>query len=217
MKQAKRAMAALALAATLAAGGAAVAIAGPTVAGAAEAAATGTVSRIGNVLSGLVSDGTITQTQADAVQKALDAAKPQGMGERHGGMGERRGPGGMPGAEAVASALGMTTDEIRTALQSGQSLAQVAASKGVSTQTVVDAIVADLKTHLAEEVASGEHTQAEVDQMLSKATERITAVVNGEMPIGPGGPGGHGRGRGGPFGERGEGKAPSAPTSTTTS
>ena len=86
MKQAKRAMAALALAATLAAGGAAVAIAGPTVAGAAEAAATGTVSRIGNVLSGLVSDGTITQTQADAVQKALDAANSR-YGRRAVGFG----------------------------------------------------------------------------------------------------------------------------------
>ncbi len=209
MNQAKRAMAALALAATLAAGGAAVAIAGPTVAGAAESAATGTVSRIGSVLSGLVSDGTINQTQADAVQKALDAARPQGMGER-------RKPGAMPGIEAVASVLGMTADEVRTALQSGQSLAQIAAAKGVSTQAVVDAIVADLKTHLAEEVTSGEHTQAEADQRLSKATELITAAVNGQMPFGPGGTGGrgHGRGHGGPFGQRGEGKAPSASTGT---
>lgn len=202
MNQAKRAMAALALAATLAATGATVAIAGPTVAGAAEAAATGTVSRISTVLSGLVSDGTLSQTQADSVQKALDAARPEGKGGP-------RGQAAKPNSAAIAAALGMTPEEVRTALQSGQSLAAIAAGKGVYTQTVLDAMLAELKAHLAEEVTSGRHTQAEADQMLSKATERATAMMNGEKPAFPGGHRGH---RGHP-GHPGGGRPAPAPAS----
>ena len=61
----------------------------------------------------------------------------------------------------------------------------------MSVQTVIDAMVGELKTHLAEEVASGEHTQEEADQKLADATERITDMVNNGMPergAGPGAP-----------------------------
>lgn len=154
-----------------------------------------------DALATLVADGTITQAQADAVQAALEAARPE---RPEGDMGGRGGRGGRgPGLEAAATALGMTADELRTELQSGDSIADVAGEKGVAVQTVIDALVAEAKTHLAEEVASGEHTQAEADAKLADITERITAMVNGEMPTG--GPrGGH------------RGQADDATTSTTT-
>ncbi len=126
-----------------------------------------------------MSNGTITQAQADAVVAALEAA---------------------------AGVLGITADELRTALQGGQSLAEVAQSQGIDVEQVVSALVAELKAHLDEEVASGEHTQAEADQKLAGATERIRAFVNGDAPA----PGGHGHGRPGP-------DADPAAQSTTTS
>jgi hypothetical protein len=135
-------------------------------------------------LAPLVADGTITQAQADAVIAALREAKPD------------RGPGGPGGhgrgfeLDAAAAALGMAPDDLRTALRDGQSLAEVAQSKGIDPQVVIDAMVAELKTHLDEEVAAGEHTQEEADEFLARATERITALVNGEFPEGRPGFGG---------------------------
>jgi hypothetical protein len=96
----------------------------------------------------------------------------------------------------------MTVDELRTAVQGGKTLADVAKEKGVDVSKVVDALVAQLKAHLDEHVASGKNTQAEADQMLADARSRIEAFVNGTAPAGGfgfGGPGGRGhRGPGAP-------------------
>jgi hypothetical protein len=130
----------------------------------------------------LVEAGTITQAQADAVIAALaDAGPPEGGRGGPGGHGEMGGRGGR-GLDSAAEALGITADELRTALEGGQTIAQVAESKGVDVQTVIDAMLADLKAHLDEEVAAGEHTQEEADQKLADATERITDSVNNGMP-----------------------------------
>ncbi|MEY4230187.1 MAG: hypothetical protein RLZZ362_1036 [Actinomycetota bacterium] len=144
--------------------------------------------RLTEVLQPLVDSGTITADQMTAVVDALAAAGPQGAGDRggrgdrggHGDHGGRRGAG--RGLDAAATALGVTADELRTELRGGQTIAQVATAKGVAVQTVVDAIVADLKARLDEAVASGEHTQAEADAKLTEATARITDMVNNGRP-----------------------------------
>jgi hypothetical protein len=130
-------------------------------------------------LQPLIADGTITQAQADAVISALQDARPEG---RPGGPGMGRGMGHGRighGIEAAATALGMTSDELRTALRNGQTIAEVAAEKGVDIQTVIDAMAAELKTHLDEEVAAGELTQEEADAKLADAIERITERLDG--------------------------------------
>ncbi len=191
--------AALGLAAGLAAGGAAgLVVAVPAVSGA-QSTSTTTVdgstattdtgrpdpgTRVNDALAPLVSDGTISQEQADKVAEALKDAMP--MGGRGGGMGH-----GGQGLDAAATALGITADELRTELEAGTTIAQVASDKGVDVQTVIDAMVAQAKTHLDEEVAAGEHTQEEADQKLADMTERITDSVNNGMPArGDHGPGG---------------------------
>lgn len=140
-----------------------------------------------STLQPLVDDGTITADQLEAVVAALEAAGP---GPGFGGHGPGRGPGHGPGLEAAAEALGLSLDDLRQALSDGSTVAEVAAEQGVDVQVAIDAMVADLEAHLADEVASGEHTQEEVDAILADATERITAMVNGELPTGP-----HGFGR----------------------
>jgi hypothetical protein len=106
---------------------------------------------------------------------------------------------------SIASVLGMTADELHTALHSGQSLAAIAQSKGVDTQKVIDAVVAAIKAHVAQEVTSGELTQAQADAKLAdvvaKATEMVNATPGEGMPGrhrgGHGGGRGHGRGESG--------------------
>jgi hypothetical protein len=140
-----------------------------------------------DALAPLVANGTITQSQADAVIAALEAARPEG------GPGFGHGFGHGADLEAAATAIGITEDELRTALQSGQSLAEIAQAHGVTPQAVIDALVADAKADVAERVTSGDITQAEADQKLAALADRITAMVNGELPLrGPGGPGFHG-------------------------
>jgi hypothetical protein len=143
-----------------------------------------------DALKKLVDAGTINQSQADAVSQALVAAKPQGGPHGHGGRG---GPGARGEHLAVvAGAIGIDEAALRTELQTGKTVAEVAKAHGVDVQKVVDALVADLKTHLDAEVAAGRITQAQADQKLADAPARITDMVNRKLPPrGPGGPGRH--------------------------
>ena len=74
----------------------------------------------------------MTQAQEDAVLAALQAARPDHGGPGHGGRG---GPG-IGNLDAAAKALGVTADELRTALQGGKSLADIAKSKGIPADTI---------------------------------------------------------------------------------
>src|SRR3954451_7855296 len=145
-------------------------------------------TRLQDVLKPLVDDGTITQDQADKVVAAIVAARP--LDGPHGGpFGGHRGPGDLigEGLDTVATTLGITTDEVRTALQGGQTLAELAVSKGKTAQHVIDPIAADAKTHLDTAVTDGKIPQAQADKMLTELTTRVTDFVNNGFPAG--GPG----------------------------
>lgn len=86
------------------------------------------------------------------------------------------------GLDAAATALGLTADELRTELQAGSTIADVAAAEGVDVQTVIDAMVAEATTRLDEKVAAGDLTQAEADTEAADATTRITESVNNGFP-----------------------------------
>jgi hypothetical protein len=190
----------------LAGGGLGAALLAPTTATAASSSSTSASSASAKAdgqrgawmtaaLKKLVNAGTITQAQADAVAKALESARPQG-GPGHGGH---------PGLAAAATAIGVSEADLHTAMQSGKTIADVARAKGVDVTTVIDAIVTDMNSHLADAVSNGKLTQAQADEMKSKAGERATDLVNGTLPArGDGGPGGPGRpgGPGGPGGPR---------------
>ena len=95
---------------------------------------------------------------------------------------------------SVATVLKMTEAELKTQLDAGKSLADVAKAQGVNVQAVIDVIVADVKAHIADEVKSGEITQAEADAKLAEVTTKVTEMVNSVRPEGMGGRGHDGRG-----------------------
>ena len=91
------------------------------------------------------------------------------------------------GLETAATALGMTTDELREALSAdGATLASVAETQGVDVQVVIDALVAEAQEHLDQAVADGHLTQEEADEKAADLEARITEMVNSERPDGPG-------------------------------
>ena len=115
-------------------------------------------------LQTLVDDGTLTSSQLDAVAAALEAARPMGGGHEGRGHGGARGEKRQEMLTAAADAIGITADELKTAIEGGQTIAQVAEANGQSVQSVIDALVAQATTDL---------------------TQRITDMVNGVKPAAP--------------------------------
>jgi hypothetical protein len=152
-------------------------------------------AQLRETLKPLLDNGTLTQAQVDAVVGALKAAEP---------VGGHRGGGGGADLSVAATTIGVSADELRTALQSGQSIADVATAKGVAPQAVIDAMVAAMNQRLAASVTAGKLTQAKADELAASAATRISDVVNGVVQPGPG----HG-----PRPERAP--ATEAPTTTT--
>ena len=139
--------------------------------------------RLREQLQELVDNGTLTSEQADAVTTFLVENRPDhgfpggfpgGHGRGHGVFGIERGE--------IAELLGLEPDELGDLLRDGQSLAEVATAQGVDVQTVIDALVNDVKEHLDEAVANERLTQEEADAKLAEITERITEMVNTARP-----------------------------------
>jgi len=128
--------------------------------------------RVLELLGPLVGDGTITEAQAGAVAEVL----AEGFEHRRGG---RRGFG----LEAAAGLLGISVDDIRTALESGSTLADVAADNGSSADDLIDGLVADAEERLDEAIAEGRFDESEKADRIAEITERVTAMVNGDLPI----------------------------------
>ena len=119
----------------------------------------------------------------------------------------------------AAKTIGVSEADLKTALQSGQSIADVANAHGVDPQTVIDSLVADAKQHLADDVSSGRLTQDQADQISADLATHITDAVNHAGLGGPGGGGcpGMGDGSGAPGASSGSSSSSSNSASSTPS
>ncbi|HEY5474193.1 MAG TPA: hypothetical protein VIK32_13510 [Candidatus Limnocylindrales bacterium] len=108
--------------------------------------------------------------------------------------GGRGAPGGRPTMESVsdtsvaAQAIGISESDLVTALNNGQTMADVAKANNVDPQKVIDALVEDGKQELAAAVQAGTLTQAQSDSMATDLTQRVTDQVDGTFPAHRGGP-----------------------------
>ena len=136
----------------------------------------------------------------------LPARGPHGKGGHEG----KGGPGKFMTA-TLATTLKLTQEELKTQLHSGKSLADVAKTQSVDIADVKTVLTSDFTAHLAEEVTSGKHTQAEADAKLAEFKTNLDTMVNRVGPAG--GMKGEGRGPRGGHGPMGHG----APTAQNTS
>jgi hypothetical protein len=137
-------------------------------------------------LDAAVAAGRITKEQADAMkQRSAQGDLPLFGGGHHGGFGHH----GPRSLAAAATYLGLSEAELRTELQSGKTLAQIAAAEKKSVDGLEKALAAEAKTKLDAAVAAGKLTQAQADELQARMTEHLDDLVNGT-----GGPGGHHRG-----------------------
>jgi len=146
------------------------------------------------VVDQAVSEGLLTEEQAEKLQQRLEG---MGMGRAFGKMG--RGMGGISGVSlrsVAADKLGMELADLNTELQNGKTIAALAEEKGVDTQTIVDAYLAQVKEKLDEKVASGDITQVQADTQLEQAKTSATEQLDSTWE----GFGHGGRGHGGMMG-----------------
>ncbi len=144
--------------------------------------------------------GDITQDQYDSLAAGLDAKLDDfinGSLERgpHFGGHFRGGFGGhlMDIHETAAAILGLSEDDLMTALMGGQTLAEIAADHGMSVNdlksSLTDSITADLQAQLD----AGEITQEQFDAVTGDLSDKLDAMINAEGGMPFGGPrGGHG-------------------------
>jgi hypothetical protein len=128
----------------------------------------------------------ITKAQADAMKARVQAGDynffsrggPGGKDGRDGGPNGGPNGRGAPGGDrvggpelmdATAKALGLTSEELRTQVQSGKTITEIAASKKVDVKTVQAAVLAAYKTQLDAAVKAGKLTQAQADERFKAA------------------------------------------------
>ena len=138
---------------------------------------TGRVDRIRDALEELVTDGTITSGQADAVAEHLAeyAPGPGHHGRRH----------FLVGLGVAAATIGIDPSVLIDALREGQTIAEVAVANGSSAEAVIDALVSANRARLDELVTDGVISAEEASERAAEAVERITALVNGDFEFRP--------------------------------
>jgi polyhydroxyalkanoate synthesis regulator phasin len=143
-----------------------------------------------------VAAGRLTNEEGNAIKERIQSGELPlffGGGPPHGQF------GGFHGLDAAASYLGMSETELRSQLEGGKSLADVAKAQDKSVDGLIQALVNDAKKHLDEAVSQGRLSADDEKQILSDIKQRITSFVNGDFPRGFG-PHGPGFGPGGPPG-----------------
>ena len=117
--------------------------------------ATAVLTALGVAVTGVASarlnSGTAATSAATMTHSATESLMPMHDNDGRGHL------------DVVATALGMTVDELRAALVPGTSLADIAATKGVAVQKVIDAIVAAEKAEITQHVADGKITNARAE------------------------------------------------------
>jgi hypothetical protein len=129
-----------------------------------------------------VKAGRLTEAQGNELKQRIAADDfplfgPPAFGHRGGFDGPHFG-----GLDAAATYLGLTEAQLRTRLESGKTLAEVAKAESKSLDGLKAALVKDAKAHLDAAVKAGRVTQAEEQRALQGLESRIDDLVNGKLP-----------------------------------
>lgn len=131
------------------------------------------------VVDEALTEGWLTEDQAEMLRWRLEQApegRMPGMGKGFLGPDMGRSPGGWGTSltSVAADELGLSLTDLLTEMQDGKSIADLAEEKGIDTQTIVDAYLAQIKEDADEAVAEGTMTQNQADYYLEQAETRAT-------------------------------------------
>jgi len=143
-----------------------------------------------------VAAGRLTKQEGDALKTQIASgdfpplAEPQVFSRGFGFMGPGpvfgrhfgfMGPG--PALAPAATYLGLSASDLRSKLESGKSLAQIARAQGKSVDGLVAALVAEARQHLDEAVSAGQLTKTQETEMLAKLRAGISDFVHGRPHV----------------------------------
>lgn len=151
--------------------------------------------------------GDLTAERGDEILSDLDTRVADAL-DRTPSTLERdgRGFGQIDILEVVSAELGLSTDDIRTALQSGQTLDDIIAENGGDVDAITAALVADATQNINDAVTEGRITQEQADEILQNIDERVNNALTQPRPADrPNGPDGRGNGPRGQRGGQGQG------------
>jgi hypothetical protein len=159
-----------------------------------------------------VTAGTMTKEQGDAAKKRIESGAVPGLGGGPGFGGPGGGPrGGGPGGpghgggpgfgfggldDGVATYLGLSEDALRTQLQAGKSLADIAKAQNKDVAGLKAEMKDALTKQLDQAVTDKKLTADQRTKILADADKHLDDIVNNTRPKGgPGGPGPRGHWR----------------------
>jgi polyhydroxyalkanoate synthesis regulator phasin len=145
-------------------------------------------AEVAAVLTALVTKGTITQAQADAITAALTAAEVARPDKPLGADKQAR-------LALISSTIGVDAATIKARLAAGETLAAIAAAKK---DALITALVADETKRIDAAVTDGKLTAAQATTLKSTLTAHVTTEVNSVRPMGPKGGDKDDRGHSGP-------------------
>jgi len=149
------------------------------------------------IAHGKTRDGLVAALTTAATQEIATLVDQKGLAPGQRGPGGPGGPGFGRGPmvegntfAAAATYLGITEADLRTKMQSGQTLAQVAAATaGKSRDGLIQALVADATKNIDAAQSAGKITADQATQIKSGLTDHITRLVDstgpGPRPFGP--------------------------------
>jgi len=152
----------------------------------------GPVNAVTSVLAALVTKGTITQAQADAIVAAVTAAQVA-QREVEGSPKRVAHPDRAVIDKLISDSIGVDTATIKSRLRAGESLATIA---GAKKDVLVAALVAEATKRIDAAVTAGTLTAAQATAMKSTLVAKTTAQINETRGAGfPGAPKGKKGGR----------------------
>ena len=134
----------------------------------------GPAAALEGILSGLVTKGTITQVQADAIKAAVVAAAETAKANRPAKV---DGPDRAAMDALISTTLGIDTATIKSRLKAGETLAAIA---GAKKDALIAALVAEHTKRIDAKVTAGKITAAQATTLkaalLAHVTEEISEV-----------------------------------------
>lgn len=142
-----------------------------------------------DALNKAVAAGTITQAQADKISAALQSGNSFFFGAGPKTPGNPGDPGrgipffgGIADVEgSVATFLGITPAQLRTELQGGKSLADVATAHGKPRDELKAFLTTQATTQIDKAVTDGKLTQAQADQIKSALSSHLDQIIDAKL------------------------------------
>jgi len=132
----------------------------------------GPAAALDGILSGLVTKGTITQVQADAIKAAVLSAAETAKANRPAKV---SGPDRAAMDALISSTLGIDSATIQSRLKAGETLAAIAGDKK---DALIAALVAEHSKRIDSKVAAGKITAAQAETLKANLVAHVTQEIS---------------------------------------